>query len=227
MAQSPTCVPFVTGVTATSVDYYQLNVTCSITASTTATVSVTVHPNTLVSSLTVHMFVYDSVALAVTSVYFVDYTITSSYQGVQKVFMSLPKGYFDTNFIGGFASFSIVNNVEFNVTLAIPSNNTFYTPTTSLYDSVPQAQIRLRLCPAAFPYYNKIDGLCYSTCPSTTYPDTSAFVCYSCPSNCLTCLNTTVCTLCIPTMTVSLGVCVCPTTTYAYNGNCYGCDHSC
>ena len=134
--------------------------------------------------------------LAVTSVFFVDYTVTSAYQGTQTVFASLPQGYFDLNFIGGLSSFSIVDNLEYNVTLNIPNGNTFYTPSTSLYNSVPQVQIRLRLCPTAYPYYNILDALCYVSCPTGTYGDSSAFICYACSTYCDTCLSATTCTLC-------------------------------
>lgn len=198
-SQSPVCVPFVTGVTATSTDYYQLNITCAVTGSTTATLTGTVHSSTLISALTVYIFVYDSTHLAVKSLYFVDHTITTTYQGTQTVFASLPQGYYDINFIGGLASFSITNNLEYNCTLSIPSNNTVYTKTTSLYNSVPQVQIRLRLCPTSSPYYNIVDSLCYIACPSTTYIDSSAFICYACSSYCSTCLNSTVCTECFTT----------------------------
>lgn len=124
-------------------------------------------------------------------------------------------------------SFSIQDNIEFNLTLPIPTSNIIYSSITSLYNSVPQVQVRVRYCPNAYPYYNTKDSLCYTVCPSTTYGNSTGFVCYPCGSYCLTCLNNTVCTNCISTMVLTSGTCSCPSTSYLYNGICYGCDYTC
>ena len=64
-------------------------------------------------------------------------------------------------------------------------------------------------------------------CPSTTYSNISALACYACPTYCLTCLNSSLCTLCQTGMMLANGSCTCSLTNYLYNGVCYGCDHSC
>ena len=111
MAQNPVCVPFLNGVNANSVDFYQLNMTCTITATTSFSISAVSHPNTQINSLTASIIAYDSTDLSAKYIYFVDYTKTTTYQGSQTVFASLPYGYFDINFIGGLSSFSMQNNI--------------------------------------------------------------------------------------------------------------------
>ena len=227
MGGSPICVPFLTGVAGTSVDYYQLNITCAITATKTFTITAVVYQTTLISSLNIYSLVYDPVALAVTSIYFADYTITTTLQGVQTVFTSLPYGYYDTNYMGGLASFSMQDNVEYNNTLSIPLNTTIYSSSTSFYDSVPQLQLRVRNCPPTYPYFNTQNNICYSLCPSTTYTSPSFLICYPCSTYCSTCINITLCTVCQTGMILVNGLCTCPLTNYLYGGTCYGCDYSC
>jgi cysteine-rich repeat protein len=227
MAQTPICVPFLTGVTATSVDFYQLNLTCVITASNAFTITGVVHPNTFISALAVNIISYDTTDLTSKSIYFADYSKTTTYLGTQTVFASLPFGYYDSNFIGGLASFSMQINIEFNATLSIPTSNNIYTSSTSLYDCIPQVQIRVRNCPPAYPNYNINDGLCYTICPSTTYLIPSYFLCSPCGSFCATCTSNLVCNVCISPMILQSGSCICPTSSYLYNGICYECDHSC
>lgn len=190
-------------------------------------IQATTHPNTLVTSLMVSIVAYNPTDLAVQSIYFVDYTITTTYQGTETLFVSLPYGYHDSNFIGGLCSFSTQDNMEFNVTLAIPSNNTVYNSASSLYDNVPQLQIRVRFCPTADPYYNIVDKLCYATCPSTTYLNSVSLLCSPCGSNCLTCLSNLSCTTCINSMVNLNGLCACSLSFYLYNNTCYGCHYSC
>lgn len=212
-----------------------------MTALTHFTLYANVHPNTIITSLTVYVVIYDPTDLAVLSIYFPDYTITTTYLGTQTTFASLPKGYFDQNFIGGLSSFSFQNNIEYNNTLSIPTSNLVYTSPSSLYNSVPQLQFRVRYCPSAYPFYNLKDSLCYTVCPSTTYLGSTGFVCYACGAYCLTCLNSTVCTTCISTMILNTtttlnttdnvnyttSTCICPTSSYLYYGVCYGCDYTC
>jgi cysteine-rich repeat protein len=154
----------------------------------------------------------------------VDYAITTAYYGTQKTFLSLPYGYIDLSYIGGVCSFSYNNNQDLNITL---SSQLVYTSSTSLYDSAPQFQVRLRVCPNSAPYYNIADGLCYPVCPSYTYSNSSIFVCSGCPATCKTCLNYTMCTSCSAGLTVVGNACVCANYTYLYNGSCYGCHYSC
>jgi len=111
LAQNPVCIPFLGGINANSIDYYQLNLTCSITASTSFSLSATAHPNTVVSELTVYIVAYDSTDLAAKFIYYVDYTNSATYQGTQTIFASLPYGYLDSNFIGGLSSFSMQHNL--------------------------------------------------------------------------------------------------------------------
>lgn len=104
-------MPFLTGINAISVDYYQLNLTCVITAPNSFSISAVSHPNTLISNVTIYMIAYAPTDLAVKYIYFVDYTMTSTFQGTQNVFASLPYGYYDSNFIGGLSSFSMQDNI--------------------------------------------------------------------------------------------------------------------
>jgi hypothetical protein len=48
LADKPNCMAFLTGITATSTDNYQVNITCAITTTATADISVTVYPTTIV-----------------------------------------------------------------------------------------------------------------------------------------------------------------------------------
>ena len=194
MANSPVCLPFLAGATGTSADYYQLNITCAFTSSTTATVTARVYPNTIISNISFYLVVWDPVVLAVQSYIFVDYAITTTYYNVQKAFLTLPYGYIDANYFGGFASFSTTINQILNISL---NSLAVTTSAGSLYDSVPQLQIRVRNCSANLhPWFNKADGLCYSFCPSYTYQVAGAFLCSACPTNCKTCYNSSVCTSC-------------------------------
>jgi len=184
-----------------------------------------VHPNTRITDLTIYVFFYDSKFLAVTSTYFVDYALTSVFYGTQTAFITLSQGYIDNDYIGGISSFSMVNNYEFNGTL----NSLLVTASvTSLYNSFPQLQIRLRLCQAPYTYYNLADGLCYAVCPPSTYAYSIGLICYPCLSNCVSCLNSTVCTTCAAGMVLAANsTCVCANYSFYYNGACHGCHHSC
>lgn len=156
-----------------------------------------------------------------------DFTNTTTYLGTQTVFASLPYGYYDSNFIGGLSSFSMQDNIEFNVTLPIPISNTIYTSSTSMFDSIPQLQIRVRTCPPSYPNYNYRDKLCYTLCPSTTYLDPMYFLCRPCGNYCASCTNNITCTVCLSPMVLKSGACECPTSKYLYNDLCYGCDYTC
>jgi cysteine-rich repeat protein len=220
------CLVFLNGVTGTTTDFYQLNLTCTVQSSTSAKVTAVAYPSTVISSLTYYLLIWDTANLAIKSEYFVDYAITTTYYGTQKTFFSLPYGYLDFAYLGGISSFSYNNNQDLNITL---SSQLVYTSSTSLYDSVPQFQVRLRVCAYSSPYYNTADGLCYPICPSYTFGSSSTFICSACPTACKACLNTTVCTSCSTGFVVSSSssTCVCSTSSYLNNGTCYGCDYSC
>jgi hypothetical protein len=97
------------GVDTTSVDNYQLNTSCAATASQ-ITINTAVHANTLVTSLTVYVLIYDPIQLAISSLYFVDYTLTKTLYGTQQTFNNLPYGLIPNDYQAGFASFSTRNN---------------------------------------------------------------------------------------------------------------------
>jgi hypothetical protein len=70
------------------------------------------------------------------------------------------------------------------------------------------------------------NGICISTCPSGTYPNTQTRVCQSCSSNCFSCLTNTFCYACNAGYGLSNGVCItatitCPSGQFQYNGVCY------
>ena len=220
-------MPFLVGVTANSSIFYQLNLTCAFTGNNSFNITGVVHPSTYILSLTVYIITYDTTYLSSKYIYFVDYAKTTTYLGTQTVFASLPFGYYDSNFIGGLSSFSMQDNIEFNATLAIPTSNAIYTSSTSMYDSIPQVQIRVRNCPPAYLNYNIVDGLCYTICPSTTYLISTNFLCSPCGSFCANCTSNITCTVCISPMILQSGVCTCPTSSYLFNGVCYGCDYTC
>lgn len=227
LANRPLCLPFLTGATGTSADTnYQLNLSCSISSSTSATVTATVYPSTKVTFLTFYLIVWDPALLAVQSYLFVDYATTTTYYNVQKTFLSLPNGYYESNYFGGFASFSTTINQMMNISL----NSLAVTTTSdSLYVSVPQLQIRVRNCNGStYPWYNKADGLCYTICPSYTYQVSASLLCSACSTNCIACFNSSICTACSSSMTVVNGSCSCSSSSsYLYNGACYGCHYSC
>lgn len=104
---TPVCVPFLTGVTANSSNFYQLNLTCTFTGPNKFNITGVVHPNIFITSLTVYIIAYDTTKLSSQSIYFADYTKTTAYLGTQTVFASLPFGYYDSNFMGGLSSFSM------------------------------------------------------------------------------------------------------------------------
>ena len=213
MTGTPKCAAWITGLTASSTDYYQLNETCSVTAANTATVATTVYSTTLVTSLTFYIISWDETQLATESYYFVDYATTTITYNSQQTFYSPSNGVIDNNYIGGLGSFSITDNQEYNFTL---SSQAMVTSSLSLYNDAPQFQVRVRNCSeSSHPFYNQVDGYCYSTCPTGTYTSSSAFICYACLSNCATCLNGSVCTTCDTgkNLTAS-GTCVCTDYTY-------------
>lgn len=112
VANGPVCLPFLSGITATSNDHFQVNLTCSILAASAsqATVTATVYASTSVSLLSFYLIVWDPVVLASQSFFFADSAITSTYYNVQKTFLTLSKGYIDKNYIGGLTSFSAFSN---------------------------------------------------------------------------------------------------------------------
>ena len=122
----------------------------------------------------------------------------------------------------------MINNFGYNITLSLPSTN-ISSLVNSFYNNVPQVQIRLRLCGTSFPYYNVIDQLCYTLCPNTTYANSTVFICYRCPTDCLLCLNGSTCTTCVSPLIVdtTTKLCVCPSNTYYFSNACHGCHYSC
>lgn len=48
LINNPICMAFLAGITATSTDNYQVNITCAITTTATADITVTVYPTTIV-----------------------------------------------------------------------------------------------------------------------------------------------------------------------------------
>lgn len=81
---------------------------------------------------------------------------------------------------------------------------------------------------------NPVTNRCLSTCPTSTYPDTSTSTCLSCSTSCLSCITTsTTCTSCNNNTyllaTTSQCVITCPTGTYANAtvNKCLNCDISC
>ena len=80
---------------------------------------------------------------------------------------------------------------------------------------MPQLQVRFRNCSASYaPMYNELDGLCYAICPQYTYAVPAAFLCKACPTNCATCFNSTICTVCTTGMMIDNNLCVCSNYTY-------------
>jgi cysteine-rich repeat protein len=224
-ADKPVCLAFVSGVKASSANNYQLNVTCVIDNAASAIVMATVYPSTMVSKLSFYVVVWDPVVLAVQSYLFVDYAVTTTYYNTQSSPLSLPYGYLDRGYCGGMASFSTTSQQELNYTL---SSLTLATSQTSLYDSAPQFQVRVRNCSSStYPFYNRADGLCYPVCPGYTYSVAGAFLCSACPSNCLTCLNASICTSCSPGMLVVNSACQCANSSFLWGSTCMGCDYSC
>jgi hypothetical protein len=163
--------------------------------------------------------------LAIHSFYFVDYSLTTISYNTQKTFVNFPQGYFDLGYIGGLCSFSYTNNQQFTISL---SNRLLSSSLSSFYNSVPQFQVRFRLCdPTTNPYYNIADQLCYPICPKLNYQNSTNFICYPCASNCLTCMNSTICTECASGFILSSGVCTCAVNSYLASGTCIGCHYSC
>lgn len=232
MANNPVCMPFLAGITASSTDNYQVNMTCAITASTTATITILLYTTTTLQKLSYYLVIWDPVVLAAQSFFFVDYATTTTYYNTQKSPLSLPYGYIDLGYFGGMASFSTTVLQELNFTLSNAdsptSAPTLYTSATSLYDSGPQLQIRARNCSSSkYPFYSQLDGLCYPACPSYTYAVPSAFLCAACPANCFSCLNGSICTNCSVNMKVVSNVCVCASNSYLSGSACIGCHYSC
>ena len=61
--KGPICVPFLNGITSTSVDHSQINITCLVTANNASTLTATVSANMKASSLTIGVLTYDPVVL--------------------------------------------------------------------------------------------------------------------------------------------------------------------
>ena len=107
---------FLAGYTGTSNDYYQANITTSITAATTLQISITVTNDTLISHMTVYVILADLTDLAVESLTFVESAVMQSTYGNQYSYFS-PTAFFDDNYISGLKSFSMRDDIEFNLTI--------------------------------------------------------------------------------------------------------------
>lgn len=199
--------------------------TCIIVNSNNANIIGTVYPSTAVQTFTFYLIVWDTNNLAIQSFYFVDYSLTTISYNTQKSFVNFPQGYFDLGYIGGLSSFSYTNNQQYSISI---SNQLLSSSPTSVYNSVPQFQVRFRYCdPSSNPYFNIADQLCYPICPTANYQNNTNLVCYPCGSNCLSCVNATICTNCAIGYILVSGVCTCATDSYASNGICFACHYSC
>ena len=80
-------------------------------------------------------------------------------------------------------------------------------------------------------YLNPNDNLCYSTCPTTYFPNTTDNTCASCVSNCDACSNNSACTTCSSGFFLSNSLCVatCPTTFFGNTTTraCEACGSNC
>jgi hypothetical protein len=232
LANNPVCMPFLAGITASSTDNYQVNMTCDINTTTNVRITINKFTTTNIQKISYYVVVWDPVVLAAQSFFFVDYATTTTYYNTQRSPLSLPHGYIDLGYFGGMASFSTTFMQELNFTLSNADSPTsapsLFTSATSLYDSGPQLQIRVRNCSSSrYPFYSQLDGLCYPICPNYTYTVPSAFLCAACPINCYSCLNGSICTNCSTNMMVDNNVCVCATNSYLSGSTCIGCHYSC
>lgn len=123
--------------------------------------------------MTVYVILADLTDLAVESLTFVQEGLMQSTYGNQYSYFT-PTAFFDDNYISGLKSFSMRDDIEFNLTI---NNITYLTSETSYYDDVSCFNLYARECTAPHTYYNKVDGLCYTECPDTTYPVEAYLIC--------------------------------------------------
>jgi hypothetical protein len=70
---------------------------------------------------------------------------------------------------------------------------------------------KLRVCPAAFPYFQASTLLCFDICPAGLYGDGPTLACQPCHYSCLTCaVISTNCTTCDSTAHRNLSTAACP-----------------
>lgn len=208
-------------------NFFQGNVTYTVPAAGGAITITTVVPSdTKITRIAFYILAADVTSLAIASEVFVESAVTRATYGIQGTFYTPSKVRYDANYISGMVSWSIRNNVQYNLTI---SGLNFTTFTDSFYNEVSHFNLWIRVCPNPYSYYNKVDMLCYPNCPAGTYQVTGYLTCEICQYSCATCTTGTSCTTC-PTNRVldSAGTfCACKPYFYEYNQVCYACHYSC
>lgn len=217
---------FLSGLTATvSSTFLQANFTELINAgSNKVAVRVNVAPDTVITSLTFYEFYVDIDMLQTRCWIFAESAITKAASGVQYSFFTPLEVNFDMNYISGLRSFSLINNIQYNFTIAGLNFTTF---TNSYYNDVSHMNFWVRVCPSPYTFFNKNDYLCYTSCPAGTYTVAADSLCLPCQYSCATCSSATVCDTC-PVNRVKVGsLCVCVDYYYELNQVCVACHYSC
>lgn len=102
-----------TGYKATSTDFYQVNLTASLTTSTnpmTVDLHIEVLYDIALAEIYVYVIIADITGLAIESRIFVETAITKSSYGNQYSYYTPSYGFFTTNYISGMSSFSMRDN---------------------------------------------------------------------------------------------------------------------
>jgi len=95
--------------------------------------------------------------------------------GIQLSFYN-PKVLYDQNYISGLLSWSIRDNVQYNFTTTGNGLNiTCFAD--SLYNQASHFNLYIRNCTLPYSYFNKVDQLCYTSCPTGTYQVTVYLTC--------------------------------------------------
>jgi hypothetical protein len=64
VVSTPICLVFLAGVTGSTTDFYQLNLTCTVQTPNAATVTATAYPSTVINTVSFYMLVWDAANLA-------------------------------------------------------------------------------------------------------------------------------------------------------------------
>ena len=80
-------------------------------------------------------------------------------------------------YITGWKSITLRNNYQYNLSTFGTFDSKFITNDYVIYTEMSHLNFRVRNCNSPYTYYNKVDGLCYSTCPDGTYNVSTYFLC--------------------------------------------------
>lgn len=164
---------------------------------------------------------------------FLDVGLVEGTNSLQTTWPSMVQ-YNPSNFFIGVTNFSFVVGSN-QPQIGIQIGPDFNLSSSSGYSAVRYQYLNLRVLGCASPniYYRSLDQMCYATCPSYTYLNTTNNYCYECYYACYSCTNTgsTSCTGCNITTShrdLATGQCKCISGYYETGVSiCGSCSYTC